>query len=1095
MKKLVSLVIYIFSLFLILPSCDYNKTSFDLTSIFEPTLDFSETSNFTFDENFVEVKDGKAQLKPLDLEYSGVDFNNGNYVGTFSNSERLKLNDGSVSSSHGATTVLSGKVSDLVGYWSLNGNFADTSTFSNHGLAQGTPSFSSIAKVGNGALSQDGVDDFFTIEDTLSLSLNNLSSCLWVRPTSLSNDSTLLAKLPGIYEPYRFVLRSTGGLQMQISSSDGAREFLSTDGGIISLNQWSHTCFIFDTLTREGKIYLNGSLYAMKTFASGVVRVTNGRINIGGHESRTNQNMNGIIDEVSLWKTALTADEVRNLYERQSNHFTELNSLWTPHWDNIVGYWKMDGNWQDSSGNQIHGTAQDTATHVTDSKVGSQSGLFDGSNDAIDLGETALLDFQGNFSISTWVKTAANGSLKNIFSKWDAGANEKSYRLFKNSSDKLSFLLSTDGVTNSIQVNSVMTINLDSWTHVGLTYDNSEIKLYINGKLDKTEAFSGIIFTGTTENYIIGAEVEGGYSSSWEGNIDDLAVWNTSLLHSDMKNIYNRQKQKYAGHYDSEVIDLGSTNSHWPDLSWSTSLPFGKELVGDFDSDGNSDIESSSDYFSVSENLNQDLVGYWPLNERNFNSISGNDFEDKSKNNNHGNEAGGVNLNAQGIAGSAIELSGANFIEMPDSLEYSFTENQFTVSVWFKASPQTEKVIFSQYDTGASDRSWSILTGGVGLTDKVRFIVSSDGLWNSGSTKDFTSSIITQDQLFHNAVLTFDKGLMKIYIDGVEDTAYTIIYNASISSIHDGSTNLALGARFSNGAPGNFLNGTLDEAAIWSRALTPTEVQQLYRRGANRIKFQVKSCVDSTCECKSFSTSPAGNAADCDGDTIVNALDFNDLHKAEFIGPGGDGTTYYSEAFNRKGTDTLFNCGNNTTDSDGNICVDDEISFSGGQKPTKPVFDFTDFPLSAKPLNNQYIQYRVYMEADSNTACDGSPCLPELTGVNLNPNGETRYYGSVQEITSVKPIVYKTLKAAKVIADDCVSFQLSPDGTNYYYWSSNNWAPATAQTQSSSQLDFENYISNYSEQFGEGQLYIKALLQTNSNQSSNCAIQSIDIDQ
>ena len=73
--------------------------------------------------------------------------------------------------------------------------------------------------------------------------------------------------------------------------------------------------------------------------------------------------------------------------------------------------------------------------------------------------------------------------------------------------------------------------------------------------------------------------------ANFDGLIDDLSIWSVWLDSYEIGQIYHRQKQKYAGHFDSEVFDKGSATSIWPDLSWSTELPFGKELVGDFDND------------------------------------------------------------------------------------------------------------------------------------------------------------------------------------------------------------------------------------------------------------------------------------------------------------------------------------------------------------------------------------------------------------------------------------------------------------------------------------------------------------------------------
>lgn len=53
----------------------------------------------------------------------------------------------------------------------------------------------------------------------------------------------------------------------------------------------------------------------------------------------------------------------------------------------------------------------------------------------------------------------------------------------------------------------------------------------------------------------------------------------------------------------------------------------------------------------------------------------------------------------------------------------------------------------------------------------------------------------------------------------------------------------------------------MDEAALWSRALSDAEVLTLYRRGANRVKFQVRNCTSSTCADIPAWQGPDGTAA------------------------------------------------------------------------------------------------------------------------------------------------------------------------------------------------------------------------------------------
>src|SRR5690606_2439813 len=47
-------------------------------------------------------------------------------------------------------------------------------------------------------------------------------------------------------------------------------------------------------------------------------------------------------------------------------------------------------------------------------------------------------------------------------------------------------------------------------------------------------------------------------------------------------------------------------------------------------------------------------------------------------------------------------------------------------------------------------------------------------------------------------------------------------------------------------------DGVIDEFTIWNKALSATEVRNLYARGAANVKYQVRSCNDAACSGESF---------------------------------------------------------------------------------------------------------------------------------------------------------------------------------------------------------------------------------------------------
>ena len=95
-----------------------------------------------------------------------------------------------------------------------------------------------------------------------------------------------------------------------------------------------------------------------------------------------------------------------------------------------------------------------------------------------------------------------------------------------------------------------------------------------------------------------------------------------------------------------------------------------------------------------------------------------------------------------------------------------------------------------------------------------------------------------------HVVLTFDSSAigqeMKLYVNGQQSTA-----RGMDGTITTNANDLLVGTLF---------NGTLDEVAVYSRALTVAEVRDRYARGVARLESSVRSCDDSYCTGETFTT-------------------------------------------------------------------------------------------------------------------------------------------------------------------------------------------------------------------------------------------------
>jgi len=134
----------------------------------------------------------------------------------------------------------------------------------------------------------------------------------------------------------------------------------------------------------------------------------------------------------------------------------------------------------------------------------------------------------------------------------------------------------------------------------------------------------------------------------------------------------------------------------------------------------------------------------------------------------------------------------------------------------------------NKYDYGTGNRSY--IAGGYGTN--ARFVVSTDGTFNSTSIKDYRgNSTLTTGSWIHMC-FTFDSGDTRIYVNGIEDTPYTKSADGSITTIYQSNVDMRAGAYLNNGVPtGTGFSGYVDQIAIWDRALSATEIASLYNSG------------------------------------------------------------------------------------------------------------------------------------------------------------------------------------------------------------------------------------------------------------------------
>ena len=220
------------------------------------------------------------------------------------------------------------------------------------GMGLGIKPSQAIPFSNNYYLALDGTGDYVDtglgqIQTYLGGSKKNMTFSVWVRPASLSQARTVIAadwNAGGADESFVLEFSNTGtitGTFGQVGSA-GAGLVPSTT---LAVDTWT-----FLTLTYEDSdvstIYVNG--VSEDTGVYGNVQAESGNdFTIGRAGAYADFYFNGSIDEIAIYNSVLEVADITTLYgDGTPEGCGNANDI-----SNLVGYWRMENNGDDSSDN------------------------------------------------------------------------------------------------------------------------------------------------------------------------------------------------------------------------------------------------------------------------------------------------------------------------------------------------------------------------------------------------------------------------------------------------------------------------------------------------------------------------------------------------------------------------------------------------------------------------------------------------------------------------------------------------------------------------------------------------------------------------
>lgn len=208
----------------------------------------------------------------------------------------------------------------LVGYWPFNGNANDQSGNGNNGTVNGATLTTDRFGNTNSAYSFDGTNSKIVVPNSTSLAIQNkITLSAWVNcQTSISNGTIISKGEESQYWNYGMGIYNSKPQYNYTNYGVGVNKILNP-------SEWYNIVITIDSINNQMNFYVNGILYnplynfsnntITTSFANLLNSCCNSSLTFGRNNGGTGgAAFNGIIDDIGIWNSALTQQEITNLY-------------------------------------------------------------------------------------------------------------------------------------------------------------------------------------------------------------------------------------------------------------------------------------------------------------------------------------------------------------------------------------------------------------------------------------------------------------------------------------------------------------------------------------------------------------------------------------------------------------------------------------------------------------------------------------------------------------------------------------------------------------------------------------------------------------
>ena len=491
----------------------------------------------------------------------------------------------------------------------------------------------------------------------------------------------------------------------------------------------------------------------------------------------------------------------------------------------------------DSQGLGLDGTlttlSSGQPSWTTDSKLGDYALSFvSASGHIVDCGaNNAVTALAGPKAFTFWTKPSTSGGSKGFIGCDGNSSTDRWYLDDSNNAGKLRSYYGTPGGSATLyDIPGAITYN--AWQQVAVVDDGSAWHVYVNGTPLTGSGGVGSSFDlsslSTAASFKVGAaRFSGGYQS-YEGVMDDVATWNSSLSTTEVKTLYNVGESTLTGYNAAQAQQLfdlfnaGAGKAQLGSLQWQCASGLGG-TPGELSLDGET-LSLALDGSGNGVAAKVGLIGHWTFDEGT--GQVANDSAGDTDGTLGGSTASGSDDPAwsTGKLGDALDFDGGDVVMTATDSAITNLEGPKTFSLWANTDPGVSCGFITVND-GTSANRWYLDDRNNGNDLRAYRVVG-----GSGTTLFETSGDALEDSVWQHIVVVDDGNKWTGYLDGEVVATGASGSSFDFSEFPQATTAFKMGrARHAVGPVP--LRGKLDDVAVWNVALSATQVRALHNLG------------------------------------------------------------------------------------------------------------------------------------------------------------------------------------------------------------------------------------------------------------------------